>query len=73
MSASTDDLRTLEIDKLFAETTRLNAETSKINAETRMINEQLRAHPWLPLFTAIIGGGIIPAAIGALLALYLHH
>ena len=58
--------------KMDAEIAKLIGESSKLAAETAKINAELRAYPWLPLATTMLGStGLIGAIVAILIAF--HH
>ena len=52
---------------------KLVAESNKLLAETAQISAANRAYPWLPLAVALVGGTVLPAIIGAAVALLATH
>ena len=60
-----------ESSKMATENSKLAAETAKLAAETAKINAELRAYPWLPLATTLLGStGLIGAIVAILIAFH---
>jgi len=68
--------RALLMRRIDAEIMKMLDESAKIRAETSRINAELKAHPWLPILSMVLGTGGISAIVAAAVTafvIFLHH